>query len=199
MVVIRRRSSPAARAFYRHGRAPLIDLPSFVEASRLRDLFEHIAPLIRSLTPDLVERDAGAYLDWLAASPLTTDRPMGVTSYCMGVPLTLRTAAARPEQVAAVAGFHGGDLATDAPDSPHLVADRITAELYFGHADADHTLPPEQIDRLEKALTAAGVRHRSEVYEGAHHGFTAADTFAYNAAADERHTRELLALFEDAL
>jgi carboxymethylenebutenolidase len=117
----------------------------------------------------------------------------------MGAGLALRTAGTYPERVAAVAGFHGGRLATDSPDSPHLLADRITAEVYFGHADQDPSLPPEQINRLDEALTAGGVRHRCEVYTGAHHGFTQADTAAYDSTADKRHWTALLALLDRTL
>jgi carboxymethylenebutenolidase len=117
----------------------------------------------------------------------------------MGARLALRTAGAYPERVAAIAGFHGGRLATDTPDSPHLVADRVTAEVYFGHADQDSSMPPEQIELLDKVLTEAGVRHRSEVYPGAHHGYTQADTAAYDAKATERHWTELLALLDRTL
>ncbi|MGW4108922.1 dienelactone hydrolase family protein, partial [Streptomyces sp. NPDC004976] len=85
-------------------------------------------------------------------------------------------------------------LASDAPDSPHLLAGRITAELYFGHADRDPSLPPEQIERLERALTDAGVRHRCEVYTGAGHGYTQSDTAAYDKEADDRHWAALLGL-----
>ncbi|GAA3787527.1 dienelactone hydrolase family protein [Streptomyces chiangmaiensis] len=185
--------------FYRHGRAPLVELPDFIDTSERPEIFQQIVPLLRSLTPDLVERDADAYLRWLADCPQAADGPIGVTGYCMGARLALRTAGACPERVAAVAGFHGGQLAADAPDSPHLVADRITAEVYFGHADQDSSLPPEQIERLDKALTEAGVRHRSEVYPGAHHGYTQADTSSYNAEAAEHHWRELLALLDRTL
>ena len=99
-------------------------------------------------------------------------------------------------------GFHGGFLATEAPDSPHLAAGTVTSELYFGHADQDDTLPPEQIERLNKALDGAGVRYRAEVYAGAFHGYTQAD-FAkfgrFNAEATERHWRELVPLFDRTL
>ncbi|MFE9097298.1 dienelactone hydrolase family protein [Streptomyces sp. NPDC007264] len=185
--------------FYRHGRAPVVELPDFVDPSERPELFQRITPLIRSLTPDLAERDADAFLRWLADCPQAAEGPVGVTGYCMGVRLALRAAASRPERVAAVAGFHGGGLATDAPDSPHRVAGRITAEVYLGHADQDRSLPPEQIERLEKALTEAGVRHRTEVYPGAQHGFTQADTSSYHPEAAERHWRELLALLHRAL
>ncbi|MGW1104478.1 dienelactone hydrolase family protein [Streptomyces sp. NPDC002540] len=182
--------------FYRHGRAPVVELPDFIGPAARPELFERIGPMMQSLTPDAAMRDADAYLTWLAESSLTADGPVGVTGYCMGAGLALRTAGTYPDRVAAAAGFHGGRLATDSPDSPHLLAGRITAELYFGHADQDSSLPPEQIDRLDEALTAAGVRHHSEVYPGAHHGFTQADTAAYDSTADERHWTALTALLD---
>ncbi|WP_405669360.1 dienelactone hydrolase family protein [Streptomyces sp. NBC_00055] len=185
--------------FYRHGRAPVVELPDVIDSARRPEIFERLGPIITSLTPDLAMRDADAYLRRLTACPLTTDGPVGITGYCMGAGLALRTAGTYPERVAAVAGFHGGRLATDSPDSPHLLADRITAEVYFGHADEDPSLPPEQINRLDEALTAGGVRHRCEVYTGAHHGFTQADTAAYDSTADKRHWTALLALLDRAL
>ena len=185
--------------FYRHGRAPVVELPDVIDSARRPEIFERLGPIITSLTPDLAMRDADAYLRRLTACPLTTDGPVGIAGYCMGAGLALRTAGTYPERVAAVAGFHGGRLATDSPDSPHLLADRITAEVYFGHADQDPSLPPEQINRLDEALTAGGVRHRCEVYTGAHHGFTQADTAAYDSTADKRHWTALLALLDRAL
>ncbi|MFJ9585309.1 dienelactone hydrolase family protein [Streptomyces acidicola] len=184
---------------YRHGRAPLVELPEFINPAERPEIIQNIRPFMVTLTPEAAMRDAAAYLDWLAASPLTTDGPAGVTGYCMGAGLALRTAGTHPDRVAAAAGFHGAYLATDAPDSPHLLADQVTAELYFGHADQDATNPAEQIDRLEKALTAAGVRHRTEVYAGAHHGFTQADTAMHDAEATERHWTALLDLLNRAL
>ncbi len=182
--------------FYRHGRAPLFDLPEFIDPGVRPEIFERIGPVMRSLTNERAMRDAGAYLRWLAESPAVAGGPVALTGYCMGAGLSLLTAGTYPERVAAAAGFHGGRLATDTPDSPHLVAGSVTAELYFGHADQDHSLPPEQIERLEEALTAAGVRHRCEVYTGASHGFTQADTAAYRKEADERHWAALLDLLK---
>ncbi|MEU6071738.1 MULTISPECIES: dienelactone hydrolase family protein [Streptomyces] len=182
--------------FYRHGRTPVIDLPEFIDPGADPTIWERIGPIVQSLTPDLVERDAGAYLRWLADSPLVADGPVAVTGYCMGARLALLTAGTHPDRIAAAAGFHGGRLATATPDSPHLVAEHITAELYFGHADQDPSLPEEQIERLENTLTAAGVRHRCEVYPGADHGYTQADTPAYDRKADERHWVALLDLLD---
>ncbi|WP_406690883.1 dienelactone hydrolase family protein [Saccharopolyspora sp. ID03-671] len=185
--------------FYRAGRTPVFELPEFIDPGARPEIFQTIGPIMQQLTPESAMRDAGAYLRWLADSPLTTGEPVGVTGYCMGAVVGLRTAGAYPERVAALGGFHGGNLATEEPDSPHLVADRVTAELYFGHADQDHALPPEQIERLDKALTDAGVRFRTEVYEGAPHGYTQADTAAYDEEGAERHWAALLELFHRTL
>ncbi|MEU9229461.1 dienelactone hydrolase family protein [Streptomyces massasporeus] len=182
--------------FYRHGHAPLFDLPEFIDPGARPEMFERIVPVMQALTPDLAMRDAGAYLGWLDGHPAVTDGPVALTGYCMGARLSLLTAGTYPERVAAAAGFHGGRLATDTADSPHLVAGKVTAELYFGHADQDPSLPEEQIERLEDALTAAGVRHRCEVYAGAPHGFTQADTASYHREGDERHWSALLDLLK---
>ncbi|MFE9787658.1 dienelactone hydrolase family protein [Nocardia salmonicida] len=185
--------------FYRNGSAPVIELPDFIGADRRGEIFGALRPLLTALTPELVVADAGAYLSWLADSPLTTGNPVGLSGYCMGVRNALHTAAAHPDSVAAVAGFHGGRLATEDPTSPHTVVDRITAEVYLAHADADPGLPPEQIHRLDAAFTASGTTFRTEVYPGAHHGFTQSDTDVYNAEADARHWTELTDLFTRVL
>jgi carboxymethylenebutenolidase len=117
----------------------------------------------------------------------------------MGARVGWRIAAAHPGRVAALAGFHAGGLVTDAPDSPHRSAADLKAELYFGFADQDPSMTAEQIATLERTLQEAGVRYRSEIYEGARHGYTMADGTAYNEAARERHFRELRALLERTL
>ncbi|MFE9611549.1 dienelactone hydrolase family protein [Streptomyces sp. NPDC006012] len=182
--------------FYRNGRVPVFDLPEFIDPAAHPNIWQQIMPVMMALTPELAMRDAGAWLRFLADSPLVAGGPVATTGYCLGARLSLLTAGTHPDRVAAAAGFHGGHLAIEEPDSPHLVAGRITAEVYFGHADQDASLPPEQIQRLEDALTAAGVRHRCEVYPGAHHGYTQADTPAYDQEAYERHWSALLDLLE---
>ena len=101
--------------------------------------------------------------------------------------------------MAALAGFHGGGLATDDPESPHRSAGALRAEVYFGHADQDRSNTSEQIATLDAALDGAGVAHRSEVYAGARHCYTMADTPAYDEEASERHFAALFDLPERTL
>ncbi|MGW1450810.1 dienelactone hydrolase family protein [Micromonospora sp. NPDC002411] len=185
--------------FYRAGRAPLFDLSRLGEPDQRGALFEQIMPLIGALTPEVVSRDTAAYLDFLAARDDVRSGPVAITGYCMGGTNALRAIEAHPDRIAAVASFHGGRIVTDAPDSPHLGVGSITGEVYFGHADADQSMTPEQIATLEKALDAAGVRYRSEVYTGAHHGFTMADTPMYDEQATERHWVALFDLLDRTL
>jgi carboxymethylenebutenolidase len=181
----------APNVFYRAGRAPVLPFPDMSEEGARAEFFKRVRPLMAQLTPERVAADGGAYLDQLAT---VADRPFAITGYCMGTRLGLRIAAAHPERVAALAGFHGGGLVTDDPDSPHRSVGALRAELYFGHADHDQSNTPAQIAALDAALEEAGVRHRSEVYAGAAHGYTMADTAAYDEEASERHFAALFDL-----
>jgi carboxymethylenebutenolidase len=108
-------------------------------------------------------------------------------------------AAPRPKtgQVAAVAGFHPGFLVTDAPDSPHRLIPKLTAQVHLGHAEGD--MPSEAISELNQALDAAGVGYTTEIYPGTIHGFTMSDTDAFNPSALQRHWDRLLPLLDRTL
>jgi carboxymethylenebutenolidase len=107
-----------------------------------------------------------------------------------------RIATAYPERVATLGGFHTGGLVTEDGDSPHRGAGELSAELYLGRADNDQSMTAANIATLEQALKDAGVTYRSELYEGAAHGYMMADTAAYNEAAAERHFDALFGLLE---
>jgi carboxymethylenebutenolidase len=183
----------APNVFYRAGRSPVIPLPDFSDPEARTGFFQSVRPLMEALTPENLATDGAAYLSYLAeAAP----GPVAITGYCMGARVGWRIAAADPDRVVALAGFHAGGLVTETEDSPHRSAGQLRAELYFGHADNDPSMSAEQIAELERTLDEAGVTYRSELYEGAMHGYTMSDTPAYNETAEERHFDSLLALLE---
>jgi carboxymethylenebutenolidase len=186
----------APNVFYRAGRAPVVPLDGIGDPAQREAVFGRVMPLVRALTPEQIVRDGGAYLDRLEE---LGRGPVAITGYCMGGRIGWRIAAAYPERVAALGGFHVGGLVSDGEDSPHRSADRLAAELYLGFADNDRSMTAEQIAAVEQALDGAGVRHRTEVYGGAAHGYTMADTPAYDEAAAERHYDELFALLDRTL
>jgi len=152
--------------------------------------------LTRSLTPDVVIADAGAFLEFLAGRPEVAGDRVGTTGYCMGGRISLLVASHHPDRVGAAASFHGGRLADESdPDSPALLADRVRATVYVAAAENDELCPPEQLDRLAKAYTEAGVTHTIETYPGAH-GFAVPDNIGrYDEALAERHWAALEALY----
>jgi len=183
--------------FWRAGPYAPIDIKAvFGDEAKRREVF---GKLMGSTNAEKAMRDTGAFLDWLAKRPDVKDGKVGVTGYCMGAGLALRAAGAYPDRIGAVGGFHGGRLATDEPDSPHLLAPKIRAKVYIGGADEDAGFPPEQADRLRDALTAAGVDNSVEIYAGARHGYAPPDMPVYDEAASERHWRELLKLLGETL
>jgi carboxymethylenebutenolidase len=144
-------------------------------------------------TPAHVMSDTRAFLDYLAAQPDAKPGGVGVTGYCMGGLMALHAAGTYPDRVVAAASYHGGRLATDKPDSPHLLAPKMKARVYVAGATDDASFPDDMKARLEQALTTAGVDHVIETYP-AKHGWVFHDTPVYDAAASERHWQTLTAL-----
>lgn len=178
--------------YYREGRAPLPNLEGSFADEVLR---KRIFGLIATLPPERVKVDAAAELDFLAGQSTVKGSRVGVVGYCMSGSMAVRIAADFPERIAAAASFHGGRLVTDAPDSPHRVVGKVKGELYFAHADKDSSMPAEAIAQLEAALKEAGVKHQSELYTGARHGFAVQGLEVYDRDASERHWSRLLELF----
>ena len=182
--------------FYRAGPYEPLD-PAKVFASG--DARAAIGHLFASTDNRRAGEDTEAFLAYLDGRDDVTGTTVGTTGYCMGGGISLTAAGTYPDRVAAAASFHGGNLATDSEISPHLLAPQIKARVYVAGADNDNSYPPEMADRLERALTDAGVDHRCEIYPEALHGWTMADFPVYNEAAAERHWEELAALFADTL
>jgi carboxymethylenebutenolidase len=191
--------------FYRVSKAPFTDASTFSfqnPADRAK-----LEPLMASVNaPGNGEKDAIAYVAFLdAQKEVNKTKKIGTQGYCMGGALVVRTAAAVPGRVGAGASFHGGGLVTDKPDSPHLLAPKIKARMYFGVASNDDERQPDAKDKLKAAFAAAGVPAEIEVYAGAMHGWCVPDMPVqngkpiYSKPDAERAWGKLVTLYKGAL
>jgi carboxymethylenebutenolidase len=186
--------------FYRVAKGTVYPNASTVDFAAERG---KLGPLMGSITaPGTVEKDAPALVAWLDSQPqVDKAKKIGTQGYCMGGALVVRTAAAVPDRIGAGASFHGGGLVTDAPTSPHLLAPRIKARMYFGVAADDDTKQPDAKVKLKQAFDAAKVPVEVEVYSTAQHGWCVPDmpNGLYDRAAAERAWAKLTALYKAGL
>jgi carboxymethylenebutenolidase len=182
--------------FYRSGPyEPMDPAAVFSDPEKRKVLMEKF---FAHATPANIMSDTRAFLDYLAAQPDVKPGGIGTTGYCMGGLMSLAAAGTYPDRIVAAASYHGGRLATDAPDSPHLLAPKMKARIYVAGAIEDQSFPDEMKARLEAALTKAGVDHTIETYP-AKHGWVLRDTPVHDATAAERHWQTLLALLDAKL
>lgn len=183
--------------FYRWQKSPVVDAANDFNVPAVRDkLFGYL----KQLDKTLVTTDATAHLAFLdAQKEVDTKRRIGTTGYCMGGAMTIYTAALKPDRVGAAASFHGGGVATDEPDSPHLLIGDTNAGYLFAIADNDDKQDPEEKNRLKTVLDPRKQWHEVEVYEGAMHGWCPPDGRAYNEAAAEKAWARMLELFKAEL
>src|SRR5205809_6263569 len=192
--------------FYRVAKAPVFDNPSSFDFQNQADMAK-LKPLEASVNaPGAAEKDAVAYIAFLdAQSQINKAKKIGTQGYCMGGPLVVKTAAALPDRIGAGASFHGGGLVTDKPDSPHLLAPKIKARMYFGVASNDDMRQPDAKDKLKEAFAAAKVPAEIEVYPKAQHGWCVPDMPVqsgmpiYSKPDAERAWGKLVALYKTAL
>jgi carboxymethylenebutenolidase len=188
--------------FYRVGKAPFFEDASTVDFNKDRG---KIMPLMQSVNaPGHAEMDAVAYIDFLDdQKQVNKGKKIGTQGYCMGGPLVLKTCAQRADRVGAGGSFHGGGLVTDKPDSPHLLAPKIKAKMYFGIAHSDDVRQPDAKDKLKEAFDAAGNPAKIEVYQTCFHGWCIPDmpkqadgTPTYNKPEAERAWKQLVILYK---
>ncbi len=177
--------------YYRSGAyAPMNAQTVFTDPEQRKILMERF--MSKATLPALMS-DTEAFLGFLARERAVRPGGVATTGYCMGGAASLCAAGTYPDRIVAAASYHGGRLASDAPESPHRLAPRIKARVYVAGAIDDASFPDDMKARLEQALTAAGVAHVIETYP-ARHGFVLRDTPASDAAAQERHWRTLTQL-----
>ena len=193
--------------FYRVAKSPVVENASnfnFNDPGQRGKL----TPLMGSINAaGAAERDAQAFIAWLdMQSQVDRNKKIGTQGYCMGGPLVVKTAATVPNRVGAGASFHGGGLVTTNPDSPHLLASKIKARMYFGIAANDDMQQPDAKTKLKESFEAAKVPVEIEVYSQSQHGWCVPDMPnqangqpIYNEADAELAWAKLLALYKAAL
>src|SRR5262245_51392128 len=116
----------------------------------------------------------------------------------------MRTATAANNRIGAGGSFHGGNLVNDTPSSPHLLAPKIKARMYFGVAKNDDERQPDAKDKLREAFAAAKVPAEIEVYSSLH-GWCVKDMPLsdgkpiYDQPDAEKAWAKLVALYKAAL
>ena len=182
--------------FYRQRKAPVVSPGQTFQDPKVRDV---LLPLAQALNATTHATDAKAFVAWLdLQSAVAKDRRIGTMGYCMGGPITMRTAAAS-DRVGAAASFHGGGLVTDAADSPHLAAARTKAQFLIAIAENDDMRAPDEKNVLKETFAKATLPAEIEVYGGAAHGWCPPDSAVYNEAQAEKAWARLLVLFGKAL
>jgi len=176
--------------FYRYGAyGPFV--PKELFAGDFRAV---IGPLMATTGNDKAAEDTAAFLAYLDTRSDIAGKKLGAVGFCMGGGMAIAAAGTYPDRFGAVASFHGGNLATDAPTSPHLFAPKLTAEIYIAAAENDASYPPEMATRFEAALSEHGVRYGAEIYN-AEHGWMKPDFPVYDHTEAERGWTAMLALF----
>ena len=172
--------------YYRHRPSQPIDMVNG------RD---RMMQLVMSVTNEGTMRDTQHFLSFLDSQPGLSGTKVACVGYCMGGPLSLTAAGTYTDRVTAAASMHGARLATDAPDSPHLLAGKMRGEIYTGVSEIDPYLAEGETDRLDGAFKDAGTNAKVEIYPGVHHGFAVPGTPIYDREASERHWDRTLGLF----
>ncbi|MGI9287922.1 MAG: dienelactone hydrolase family protein [Pseudomonadales bacterium] len=179
--------------YYRTARGAVVPEGKTFRDPGIRDL---LMPHARSLSPETCVTDGRAFVKYLdQQSSVDSNRKIGVTGYCMTGSYTMRLAAAIPDRIGAGGSFHGGGLATDKEDSPHLLAPKMKAGFLIAIAENDDARNPEEKVLLREAFDNADVSAEIEVYKGTQHGWCPPDSAVYNEEQSERAWSRLLDLF----
>ncbi len=183
--------------FYRLKRAPTSTPGANLQDEATRNM---LMGMSRSLTAETQVSDTQAFIGWLdGQASVDKKRKMGTTGYCMGGPITMRAAAAFPDRIGAGASFHGGGLATDKPDSPHLQVPKMKAQFLIAIAANDDEREPNAKVLLKEAFEKAKLPAEIEVYADTKHGWCPPDAAVYDETQAEKAWARMMVLFQKTL
>jgi carboxymethylenebutenolidase len=182
--------------YYRHGQGMVVDTSALTPDSPER---QRMFQMMDSLTNALLMEDVESLLAFVDHQPAARPGGVGCVGYCMSGPFAFTAAGTFPERIAAAASIYGVKLLTEAPDSPHLLAERIKGEIYFACAEIDHWAPLPMVEALRAHLETTGIAFEVEIYGDSSHGFAFPQRAVYKKDAAERHWERLFALFRRRL
>jgi carboxymethylenebutenolidase len=146
------------------------------------------------------DADARAVLAYLAAHPRCSGR-VGAMGVCIGGHLAFR-AALRPEVRASVCfyptGVHNGKLGADADAGSLARASEIRGELLLVFGTRDPHVPEEGRATVASALTAAGTRVTTKLYD-AEHAFMRDEGARFDPEATDLALGEAISVLRRAL
>lgn len=180
--------------FYRYGAYGPLDPKDVFKG----DVGAILGPLVSTTGNAKAAVDTGRFLACMDDRPDVRRGKLGAVGFCMGGGMAIAAGGSWPDRFGAIASFHGGNLATEAPDSPHMYASRLSADVYIAAADNDDSYPPAMARRLQEALQGSRVPYTSDTYAAAH-GWMMPDFPTYDAAAAEQGWRKMLSFFERSL
>jgi len=173
----------AVNHYYRSAKAPIMNSISEFFAAGGR---EKLTPMIQKITNPKIVEDAKAIVAWLDQQPsVDTTKKIGTEGYCMTGSYAVRTAAAVPDRVGAACSFHGGQLVTQAADSPHKLLKDSNAVFLFAIAQNDDAQAPTDKIELRHAAEQGNRAARVEVFH-ADHGWCTIDSASYHKVEAER-------------
>jgi carboxymethylenebutenolidase len=129
-------------------------------------------PHVLALTRDTVNADIAAAVDYLHSTDGGAPQRSYSVGFCMGGRISL-VQAAQGLGLEGVVAFYGPPTGQhrSGMQAPIELVDRFSCDVLALYGGADHGIPAESRDAFDRALDAAGVAHRSVVYEGAPHSF----------------------------
>ncbi len=133
------------------------------------DQREQAMGLISQIGAAPIMNDVSAVLGHLKQAEGLDARHAAVVGFCFGGRAAFTAATRLPDLGAAVV-FYGPGIAAG-PHATLADAGEIRAPLMLHVGSDDPSIPAEQVQAIDTALTAAGVRYTQHVYPGAGHAF----------------------------
>jgi carboxymethylenebutenolidase len=167
------------------------------DPSKYTDIPKLISEIVVKVPTDQVMSDLDATVIYAKSTGKADTAKLGVTGFCWGGFTTWMYAAHQPALKAAVAFYGSPRKITDlTPQNPEDVAQDVHCPVLAFYGGQDKSIPPDVIDKRQKACTDAGKTCETKVYPDAQHGFMADYRPSYSVDAAKEAWGMMLAWFK---